>query len=110
MSIKYKEMVRATSLTGTPTSLYAAPSLASAAIHAATAYNPTAGALTVDLYKVPAGLAADATTKIGTRTIPAGALIQIHEAINHKLESGTQIFAAGAGLTLNVSGVEYIPD
>jgi hypothetical protein len=110
MAITWKEMVKAATLTGTSVSLYTAPALASGTIQAATVYNSTGAAIQVNIYKVPPGLAADATTMICTRSVPAGAVVQANEAINHKLQSGTQIFASGAGLTLNVSGVEYVPE
>ena len=66
--------------------------------------------MTINLYKVPSGLAADATTKICTRIVPAGAVVMLNEAINHKLEGGTQLFADGLALTLNISGVEYVAE
>lgn len=110
MSIAWREMIKGATLTGSPVALYTAPGLAMAAIQAATVNNPTGGALTFDLYKVATGLAADATTKICSRSVPAGAVVQAIESINHKLAPGTQLFAAGAGLTLNISGVEYIPE
>lgn len=110
MSIKYREMVKGALLTGSPVSLYTTPALSSAVIHAVSINNPTGAAVTFDIYKVPTGSAADATTKIDSRVIPALSVLPANNAINHKLETGTQIYASGAGLTLNISGVEYIPD
>jgi len=110
MSVTWKEMVKGSTLTATPTTQYTSPVLASAAIQAISVNNPTGGALTFDLYKVPPGMSSDQTTKICSRSIPAGAVTQPVEAINHKLSPGTQLFAAGVGLTLNISGVEYIPE
>lgn len=110
MGIKYKEMISGQVLTGTPTAYYVAPAGTQATIQAATVSNPTAGVLTVDLHKVPAGGAASGTNKIASRTLPSGAVATLHDAINHKLESGTQLMAAGAGCGLTVSGVEYIPE
>lgn len=110
MSIKFKEMVKGATLTGAAVSLYTAPSLTSASIQAAVAYNPTGSPVTVLIYKVPSGLVADNTTLISSRAVGSGLTIQPIELINHKLEPGTQLFAAGTGLTLNISGVEYIPE
>lgn len=110
MSVTWKELIKGASLTSGPVSQYTAPPLTSATVQQATVYNPTGGALTFSLFKVPAGLAADATTLICTRVVPAGQCVQANEAINHKAQAGTQLFAQGAGLTLNVSGVEYIPE
>ncbi|WP_242176577.1 hypothetical protein [Pseudomonas sp. MONT-RG-20F-20-E-7-02] len=110
MSIKYRELITGATLTGTASSLYVAPPLTSAVIHAVSIFNPTASPITFDLYKVTAGLTAGSPTKISSRIVPPGAVVTSNEAINHKMEAGTQLAATGAGLTLNVSGVEYIPD
>lgn len=110
MATKYKEMVKAVTLTGTATSQYTAPTGTYAAIHAASANNPTGGAVTVNVYKVPSGAAADGTTRIASKTIPAGKPGQFPELVNHKLEPGTQLFADGLGCSLNISGIEYVPE
>jgi hypothetical protein len=111
MATKYKEMVKAAALTGTAgTALYAAPALTYGSIHAASANNPTGGAVTVNLYKVPAGQSAGNATRIASRNVQAGSQAPLLDAINHKLEPGTQLFADGNGCFLNVSGVEYTPE
>lgn len=110
MPTTYKELVKAATLTGTAASLYTAPASTSAAIHAAAVNNPTAAAVTVNVYKVPTSLAADGTTKIASKAVPAGVPISLTDLINHKLEPGTRIFADGAGCTLNISGVEWIQE
>lgn len=110
MSIVWKELINGQILTGSPAAYYTAGALVSATIQAATIFNPTGGALTVSFYKVPTGRAADASTIICVRVVPSGASVQLNEAINHKLQAGTQIFASGTGMTLAVSGVEYIPE
>lgn len=110
MTTKYKEMVKAVTLTGTATSQYTAPSATYASIHAASANNPTGGAVTLNVYKVPTGSVADGTTKITSKTIAAGRTGQLPDLVNHKLEPGTQIYADGSGCSLNVSGIEYIPE
>lgn len=110
MAVTFKEMVSAQTLTAAAVSYYTAPALTSASIQAATVFNPTGAAVAVTIYKVPAAGAANASTTICTRSVPAGATIQPNELINHKLEPGSQIFALGLALTMNISGVEYIPD
>lgn len=110
MSIKFKEMVAAQTLTAAPVAYYTAPTLTSATIQAATVYNPTGAPVTVLIYKVPSGGSAGSPTLISTRAIPAGQTLSPIETINHKLEPGTQIFATGLALTLNISGIEYIPE
>lgn len=110
MSIAFKEMIKGQLLDGTPTAYYAAPGATSATIQAATVANPTAGAVVVNLYKVPVAGSASGTNKIATRTVPAGATLTLNDAINHKLEAGTQLYADGVGLGLTVSGVEYVQE
>lgn len=107
--IKYSEMVAGQVLTASPVSCYTAPAFTQAAIHAATASNPTAAAVVVNLYRVTAGAVAGVPTRIASRTIPAGQTLSLIDAINHKLAPGSQLFADGLGCGLNVSGVEYIP-
>lgn len=110
MAIAWREMVAGATLTGSATSLYTTPALTAATIQAATIYNSTGAPITVLIYKVPSGKAADITTLISTRSVPAGATVIANEALNHKLQAATQLFATGSGLTLNISGVEYVPD
>jgi hypothetical protein len=110
MTTTYKELVKGASLTGTAASLYAAPTATYAAIHAASANNPTGGVLTLNVYKVPSGRSADATTRIASKNIAAGVTAQFPELVNHKLEPGTQIFADGNGCSISVSGIEYVKD
>lgn len=109
MSIKWREMVSGAVLEAIPSEKYAAPALTSASIQAVSVYNPTATAVVLDLYRAPEGMVADNTTKICSRSVAPGAVVQAHEAINHKFEAGSRLLASGTGLILNVSGVEYLP-
>ena len=109
MSITWREMVDG-AITGSAVTYYTTPVATAATIQAATAYNPTGAPVTVIVYKVPVSRAADATTLICTRVVPAGASVMLNETINHKLEGGTQIFASGAGCTLTISGVQYVSE
>lgn len=110
MATTYKEMVKGASLTGTSTVLYTAPSATSSSIQAASVNNPTAGVVTLNVYKVPSGRAADGTTRIASKNVAAGATAQFPELVNHKLEPGTQIYADGNGCAISVSGIEYVKD
>lgn len=110
MTTTYKELVKGVTLTGAAASLYTAPAATSASIQAASANNPTAGALTLNVYKVPVGRSADATTRIAAKNILAGATAQFPELVNHKLEPGTQLYADGNGCSISVSGIEYVKD
>lgn len=105
--ISWKQLCQAV-LTGAAAAVYAAPNATTAAIHQATAWNPTAGVVTLKLYIAPAaGAAADATT-VWSANIPAGASVQIPQIIGHKLQAGIQLLASGAGITLTVSGAENV--
>lgn len=108
--IKYREMVQGVTLTATAASVYTAPANTSATIQAATASNTTGAAVQVDLHKVPVAGSATAANKIATRIVPAGKTVTLFDALNHKLEPGTQLFAVGLDCGLSVSGVEYIPE
>jgi hypothetical protein len=109
MSITWKEMV-SSAITGSAVTYYTAPVATAATIQAATAYNPTGSPVTVNVYKVPTARAADATTLICSRIVPAGATVTLNETLNHKLEAGSQLFASGAGCTLTISGVQYVAE
>lgn len=110
MSVTWKALASGSNLTATPTVQYTAPAGTAATIQAVSIFNPTAGPVVFSMYRVPLnGVVAD-QYKICQRTIAPGALVQGHEAINHKFESGGILMAMGAGLMLNVSGVEYVPD
>lgn len=110
MSIAYKEMIAGQTLTASAVAYYAAPANTSASIQAATVNNPTAAAVVVSLYKVPAAGAATGANKIAVRTVPPGQTVTLFDALNHKVQAGSQLFAEGLGLGLNISGVEYIPE
>lgn len=110
MSIKYKEMVKSSTLSSSSANLYTAPAQTSASIQAATCYNTTLAPVLLTVFKVPANGAADTSNIICVRSVPAGSTVQAIEMINHKLEPGTSIYANGLGLTFNVSGVEYIQE
>lgn len=102
--INWKQLSQAV-LAGAAASLYTAPAQTSAAIHQATAWNPTAGVITVKVFI--GATAADATT-VWSMNVPAGQSVQIPQLIGHKLQAGQQLFASGAGVTLTVSGAENV--
>lgn len=110
MATTYKELVKGATLTGSAGSLYTAPTATSASVQAASANNPTGGVVTINVYKVPSGRSADGTTRIASKNVSAGATAQFPELVNHKLESGTQLFADGNGCSISVSGIEYVKD
>lgn len=108
MAVKWVEMASAVTLTDVEMTQYTAPVGTSATIQAVSVYNPTALPVTFVLYRVRADRPVEDAARICSRSVPAGTLIQGHEAINHKLEPGSRIMAVGLGLMLNVSGVEYV--
>ena len=108
MATKYALLFQA-STSGSPASYYTAPTATQAAIHAASVTNPTGSAVTCNLYLVPASGSATTANRIASRTVIAGATVTLQDAINHKIPSGYQLYADGAGCSFTVSGVEYVP-
>jgi hypothetical protein len=105
--ITWKQLCQSV-LTGTAAAVYTAPAGTATAIHQMSAWNPTAGVVTVKLYLVPvAGSAADTTT-VWSANVPSGASVQIPQMIGHKLQAGMQLFASGLGVTLTASGAENV--
>ncbi|KVH52914.1 hypothetical protein WS89_31245 [Burkholderia sp. MSMB1072] len=105
--ITWKQFCEAV-LGASPAAVYTSPASTAAAIHQATAWNPTGSVVTVKLYIVPAaGSATDATT-IWSTNVPAGSPAQIPQIIGHKLQAGQQLFASGNGVTLTISGAENV--
>lgn len=109
MTTKYREMVAAVTLSGSPASYYTTPAGTYGAIHAGSICNPTGAVVTVSIYKVPTSDTAGAPTKIASKIVGAGLTIPVPEIVNHKMEPGTQLYADGAACTLNISGIEYVP-
>lgn len=111
MATAYKELIASATLTASAASaLYTTPTSTAAAIQAVSANNPTGAPVTVSLYKVPSGGSAGAAQLIASRIVPANTVLTLYDAINHKLEPGTQLYASGLACGLNVSGVEYVRD
>jgi hypothetical protein len=102
--INWKQLAQAV-LTGAATSLYTAPSQTIAAIHQVTAWNPTAGVVTLKVFIGSSG--ADATT-VWSVNVPVGQSVQLPQLIGHKIPAGQQLFASGNGVTLTVSGAENV--
>lgn len=112
-SLSYKTLVKGTALTGSAASIYTAPALTSAAIQAVSVSNPTAGAVSLKLHLVPVAGSATDGNLIATKSIPAAVagvatVKPISEAVNHKLEPGMQLYASGNGMSITISGAEYV--
>lgn len=105
MTTTYKVLVKGAALSGSSASIYLAPALTSATISAASVNNPTGAPVTLNVYL---GSAAGNSTKVVSKSIPAGKAAPVSELIGHKVEPGMQLFADGNGMYLNVSGSEYI--
>lgn len=95
-------------LSSIPGHLYTAPVLTATAIHQVSAWNPTTQAVTLKVFILPPiGTAVDATT-VWSMSISANTAAQITQMIGHKLQSGQQLYASGAGITLTISGAESV--
>lgn len=105
MALSYKVLVKAATLTGVAASVYAPAALTSATISAVSVNNPTGAPIMFNLYL---GTVAGNSTKIVSKSIPAGKAVPVSEAIGHKVEAGMQLFADGNGAFLNISGSEYV--
>lgn len=107
MAIIWKTLSQSV-LTGAPASVYTVPASTQTAYHAAQIWNPTGGAVTVDVYMVPvAGSATDAT-HVDRVVVPATSALPVFGLINQKQTAGQQLFASGNGTTLTVSGAESV--
>jgi hypothetical protein len=105
--ITWKQFCQAV-LAAAAASVYPTPDKTTAAIHQASAWNPTAGVVMLKVYIVPAGGAATDATTVWNMNVPTGQSVQIPQLIGHKLQAGQQLFASGAGVTLTVSGAENV--
>jgi hypothetical protein len=110
MATVWKELVKGTNLTGTSALVYTAPSLTSATIQAAAITNPTAGAVVVNIFLVPVGQSVGASYRILSQIIPAASTGNLSAIVNHKLEPGAMLYADGNGMSLTISGAEYVPN
>lgn len=107
--ITYKELIAAQTLTAIPASYYKAPAATQVSIQACTLNNPTGAPVTVNVYRTPGPVVVSSIYLIGSRVVPAGATVSLHEVINHKLAPDSEIYATGLGCAINMSGIEYIP-
>lgn len=105
--ITWKQLCQSV-LAGVAAGIYTAPAATAAAIHQASAWNPTGAVVVLKVYITPAnGAASDATT-VWSMNVPAGQSVQVPQLIGHKLQAGQQLFASGGGVTLTVSGAENV--
>lgn len=110
MTIEWKPLVSAATLTTSAVSYYTVGGTKQASIQAASAYNNTGAAIDVYVYLVPPGGAvADDTTTVFRDSVPANKTLSLAGLVNHKLAAGAQIYSKGAsaGLFLNISGAEH---
>ena len=105
MSVNWKTLYQGV-LTGAPAAVYAPSAALQGAIHAANVWNPTAAAVTMNLYIVPAGGSAGDATRVVQMSVPAGRYLPVVDIVNHKVANPSALYADGAGLTLTVSGAE----
>jgi hypothetical protein len=105
MSVNWKTLYQGV-LTGTAAAVYSPGAALQSAIHAANAWNPTAAAVTLNLYIVPNGGTAADTTRVVQVSVPAGKYLPIADIVNHKVANPSALYADGVGLTLTISGAE----
>jgi hypothetical protein len=93
-------------LTGTASAIYSPGAALQGAIHAANIWNPTAAAVTLNLYIVPTGGTAADATRVVKMSVAATSYAPIPDIVNHKIANPSALYADGVGLTLTVSGAE----
>lgn len=105
MSVNWKTLYQGV-LTGTGAAVYSPGAALQGAIHAANVWNPTAAAVTLNLYIVPTGGSAADATRVVKMSVPAGAYAPIPDIVNHKIANPSALYADGLGMTLTISGAE----
>lgn len=105
MAVNWKTLYQGV-LTGTPAAVYSPGAALQGAIHAASIWNPTAGALQLDVYLVPNGGSAADATRIAKVSVPATTAVPVSDIINHKVVNPSALYAAGNGMTLTITGAE----
>lgn len=109
MGVVAKRFAEGTALTATSAVIYTVPSTVPASvavIKAATVYNSTAGAVTVNINLVATGGSATTVNRVIARSIAAGETYRCLEIVNHVLAAGGTVRALGDGLSFALSGVE----
>jgi hypothetical protein len=93
-------------LTGSPAAFYTPAAAKQGAVHTANAWNPTAAAVTLNVYLVPTAGTANDTTRVTQVSIPAGKAVAITDIINLKIVNPAVLWADGNGVTLTITGAE----
>lgn len=108
MAVTAGPLIPATALPLAVASLYVVPALTSAQIRKLTVANPTAGAISFNLYLLEAGQASTAATiLVSAKTVAPGATQEVFVAEGHVLSAAGSITgdASAAGLVIQASGV-----
>jgi hypothetical protein len=108
MTITWKVLGQ-TVMTGAAGSVYSPPdSNTRASVSAAQLWNPTGGAIVVNVFLVPSGGSATDATQVDRVTVPATSAKTIFGLINQKVNPGSSIRASGNGVTITISGSESV--
>lgn len=108
MGIQRKQLVPATTLSGTAGLLYTVPAGTQAQITAAAALNTSASTVTLKAYVVASGGSVEASNQVCNKGILAGDAYVLSELLGQTLPAGTKLYAEGNGVNLIVSGVEFV--
>ncbi|WP_347467519.1 hypothetical protein [Burkholderia stagnalis] len=106
--IRWKQLAQGV-LAAAAAPIYAPTPGTYAAVHAATASNPTDEPVTVEIWIARAN-AKDSGRRVAAAVVPPGETRPVADLVNHKLEPGMTLSAAGAGVELTVSGAENVPE
>ncbi len=103
MTVTSKPLFTAQYAANAETTMYTAPTGTRTIIDKCTAYNGTAGSVTLTVRLVPSGGAAGASNIIASKAIAAGASETFPEIVGHTLEAGGFIsMLAGAATSIVV--------
>lgn len=105
MAVNWKTLAQGV-LTGAAAVFYTPAAAKQGAVHTANAWNPTAAAVTLNVYLVPSGGTANDTTRVSQVSIPAGKSLAITDIINLKVVNPAVLWADAAGVTLTLTGAE----
>lgn len=105
MSVAWQTLSQSV-LAAAAASKYAPGAAKQGAIHSAHAWNPTAAAVTLNVYLVPSGGTAADATRVFQWSVPAGKSLYLAELINLKIANPSSLYADGNGVTLTITGAE----
>ncbi len=108
-TVRLAQLIAPAHLPSSAAALFTAQTGETAAIHAASLTNTTAGSQTVTVHIVPSGgSVADSNMVLKARSVAANTSVTVPELINHIIPAGAAIHgfcSAGTAISLAISGM-----